>query len=334
VEGKKLDILNLGLLVLSFILAVFFPFKLFLFSYAILGPLHYLTEINWLDKRAYFIKSGKKWGVVLLLFSICIGLYSTVNHFSSGSSFLKDIGYWLAQNSSPILLAAILFSACLLVLKKPVHITLALLLTLLFSFGVAFFSPKYILYVGVFLPTLIHVYLFTFLFMIFGLLKNGNMLGVSNVMLMLLAPVAIGILPIKAGNYELPSYFFGIIESTNFLSVSNLTSTLFGGPLFNEGNLGLLFVKIQIFIAFAYTYHYLNWFSKTSVIGWKKSLTKTGGITVVGLWILSVSLYFYDYQTGFIAVLLLSFLHVVLEFPLNVLTIKGISKAVKKGFIS
>src|SRR5690606_7162898 len=71
-----------------------------------------------------------------------------------------------------------------------------------------------------------------------------------------------------------------------------------------------LFVKLQIFIAFAYTYHYLNWFSKTTVIGWHKNLTSSRVITIGVVWILSISLYLYDYGTGLAALFLLSVLHV------------------------
>jgi hypothetical protein len=51
---KQLDILNIGLMALSCMAAFLVPFELFLFSYAVLGPLHYLTEIGWLHKRNYF----------------------------------------------------------------------------------------------------------------------------------------------------------------------------------------------------------------------------------------------------------------------------------------
>src|SRR3954471_23032692 len=52
----KINYLNIGLMILSAVLAVIMPFELFLFSYAVLGPLHYLTEISWLHERNYFSK--------------------------------------------------------------------------------------------------------------------------------------------------------------------------------------------------------------------------------------------------------------------------------------
>ena len=48
---------------LSAIGAFFLPFEVFLFAYAFLGPLHYLTEISWLHDRNIFLK-----GNMILLF--------------------------------------------------------------------------------------------------------------------------------------------------------------------------------------------------------------------------------------------------------------------------
>ena len=42
----RLNYVNIGLMLLSCLVAFFVPFELFLFSYAVLGPAHYLTEIS------------------------------------------------------------------------------------------------------------------------------------------------------------------------------------------------------------------------------------------------------------------------------------------------
>ena len=42
----QVNYLNIALMVLSAGLAFRFPFELFLFSYTVLGPLHYLSEIS------------------------------------------------------------------------------------------------------------------------------------------------------------------------------------------------------------------------------------------------------------------------------------------------
>ena len=77
------------------------------------------------------------------------------------------------------------------------------------------------------------------------------------------------------------------------------------------------------FIAFAYTYHYLNWFSKTQIIKWHE-IPKQQLVTVIAIWVSSVLLYAYNYKTGLMVLYFLSMLHVLLEFPLNYSTIIGI----------
>ena len=48
------DKLNSFLILISLGLACFLPFELFLVSYALLGPLHYLTESNWIRDKGFF----------------------------------------------------------------------------------------------------------------------------------------------------------------------------------------------------------------------------------------------------------------------------------------
>jgi hypothetical protein len=89
------------------------------------------------------------------------------------------------------------------------------------------------------------------------------------------------------------------------------------------------------FIAFAYLYHYLNWFSKTEVIRWHK-VPKIRFAAVVILWIAASVFYTMDYSLGLSVLFFLSFTHVLLEFPLNIMSIVGIGKEsmsiMKNGF--
>jgi hypothetical protein len=79
----------------------------------------------------------------------------------------------------------------------------------------------------------------------------------------------------------------------------------------------------------------LNWFSKTEVIRWHK-VPKARFIVVIGLWLLACGAYVYDYAIGLTFLFFLSFTHVLLEFPLNMVSIFGIGKEVrdiaKNGF--
>jgi hypothetical protein len=86
----------------------------------------------------------------------------------------------------------------------------------------------------------------------------------------------------------------------------------------------------QRLIAFAYTYHYLNWFSKVEIIAWHRISTKQG-VTIAIIWSLSLALYYYDLKIGMMALYFLSLLHVVLEFPLNVRSFEESYKLLKIG---
>ena len=70
---------------LSMLAAFMLPFETFLFAYAFLGPLHYLTEISWLHDRKYFTK-GKYDFIVLGLIAFLI----TYDYFAMTYDFHKS----------------------------------------------------------------------------------------------------------------------------------------------------------------------------------------------------------------------------------------------------
>jgi hypothetical protein len=83
------------------------------------------------------------------------------------------------------------------------------------------------------------------------------------------------------------------------------------------------------FIAFAYTYHYLNWFSKTSVIGWHR-IGRRALTLVIVLWLGFVGLYAWDYRLGMSCLFVLGLAHVVLEFPLNHLSFMNVGGELRR----
>jgi len=95
-----------------------------------------------------------------------------------------------------------------------------------------------------------------------------------------------------------------------------------------NSNIGL---QIQSLIAFAYTYHYLNWFSKTSIIKWHK-IDRRKLIAIIVIWLTSLGLYYYDYKVGLAILYFISVLHVILEFPLNIMVIKELWSGVVSLF--
>ena len=87
-------------------------------------------------------------------------------------------------------------------------------------------------------------------------------------------------------------------------------------------------LSVMGLIAFAYTYHYLNWFSKTSVIQWH-NIPRARLIVVLVIWLASIGAYAYDYRFGLRWLYFLSFTHVLLEFPLNHLTVINLGREFK-----
>ncbi|HEX4048538.1 MAG TPA: hypothetical protein VH309_11915 [Elusimicrobiota bacterium] len=73
------------------------------------------------------------------------------------------------------------------------------------------------------------------------------------------------------------------------------------------------------FLAFAYLYHYLNWFSKAGFLGWHR----IGGARAAGLtaaFAAFLALYAWNFRWGFAAATWLGLAHVLLELPLDART--------------
>ena len=241
------------------------------------------------------------------------------------SESLKVLVNTIASHNKVYLLTAFLFAICLIFLKDFKKLTIALILVILTSFVAVYYIPVVFVFMGVFLPTLIHVYIFTLLFILYGAIKSKSRYGFYLAALLFLVPFIISFISVDTLNYAPSEGTIEAFASSNIDNVSRVVSRILNG--FQDEDflmLSELGIRIQIFIAFAYTYHYLNWFSKTSIIGWRKAMTKRNAFLILLIWIASIALYLYDFRTGLIALFLLSFLHVLLEFPLNVITIKEV----------
>src|ERR1700757_4910012 len=95
-NAKTIDTVNIGLMLVSCVLAFALPFELFLFSYAVLGPLHYLTEITWLHKRDYF--SNGKFDYIWLVI-LCTVLF-LLNWVFTGNYAVSNLIIYLAFTSA------------------------------------------------------------------------------------------------------------------------------------------------------------------------------------------------------------------------------------------
>lgn len=156
------------------------------------------------------------------------------------------------------------------------------------------------------------------------MIKNKTTPGIISIILMLMVPLIIIFSKINPeeynglSDYTQTSYIDSTFGGLN-LEIAKWFIPIKGSD-FNF--LSVLGIKIQIFVAFAYTYHYLNWFSKTSIIRWDKTMTKSKIITILAIWGISVCIYLVNFKIGYIILIFLSLIHVLLEFPLNVTTIK------------
>ncbi len=335
-NAKSIDLLNIGLIFISLLIAFKLPFELFLFSYAVLGPLHYFTEINWLERKNYYVKE-RKWIWVLVLLALLITLPVVLKmpevlpYESDGVK--KMVGDYGSDMFYSILFIAFLFSICLVYLKK----WLPILLVFIGTLGAVLLVLKFKLFsfalLCMFLPTIVHVYLFTLLFMVYGNMKTGSKFGFLGSAILLLVPFVIWGSVIDPEHYHITQGVQTTFFKSDFQNVDANIARFFGavggdGKFYLASAAG---IKIQIFVAFCYTYHYLNWFSKTSIIGWGKNMSKTKVILIGCAWVGAVGLYWYDYRIGFAALFTISLIHVFFEFPLNVISVQGIIKGVAGG---
>ncbi|HXB40099.1 MAG TPA: hypothetical protein VNZ49_06120 [Bacteroidia bacterium] len=319
---KGINITNMGLMLFSSAVAFMIPFKLFLFVYAVLGPLHYLTEISWLDRKKYFIE--KKWQVWPY---VLIALLLTVSLFNDKSS--------LKYYSTTLMVGAVVYTLFITLTKKYLISVLTgiavIILCLFFKIDRMF---SIVLAFSVFLPTIVHVFLFTGVFVLYGALKNKSTSGFISIAVFILC--ALSFVFLKIPNAEILSVAERGFIQRYFIMLNESLADLFG--VATTGTKEEYFtvpalIAIQRFIAFAYTYHYLNWFSKTTIIKWHE-VSKTRMSIIIAFWLLSVAAYYIDYRLGFMVLFTLSMLHVFLEFPLNVVSFRGIGQEAKKIFFS
>jgi hypothetical protein len=290
------DAAHLGLMLFALALTYVMPFELLLLAYVVLGPAHYATEISWLHDRKYFLPQGGI-AIGLALLAIVAALIDNASWFG----FVM----WGA------------FVICALLSTTSVGQAIVLVIAAL-GITAALMQGSSIAIVGILLPTLIHVSLFTLVFMALGAFRSGDRFQWFLVALYVAAIVLILVVPPTAATL-IPSF-----EKAGHDYFANVAPAL--GRLFGIANLQLD-TRLTSLLAFVYTYHYLNWFIKAEIIHWNR-MTKQRLALVVAASGASTGLYFYDYAFGFSVLLAFSLAHVVLEFPLNSMALRQLGAAV------
>lgn len=328
--GDRINHLNSALMVASCAAAFIVPFELFLLAYAVLGPLHYLTEISWIHDRRYFVggDAAVRRPAAMLAWLLLVGL--TIIVMIYGMVAERVIGL----PASPVweigLFYVVLVVGALLVFR--VNVTVAAGIVLITGIGLVLFSgsPAYGL-IGFLILTIVHVLVFTFAFVLLGALKARSRSGMLSVAvyagcvaaIFLLAPAAPVVSDFIRASYEPFQVLNAQLIRLLGLGPGTALRDIYESPA------GAMVMRL---IAFAYTYHYLNWFTKTSIIGWNR-MPRARGLAIVGVWLAAVGLYAWDYLLGFAVLYALSALHVMLELPLNHQSFAGIGRELGRLFV-
>jgi hypothetical protein len=333
---RDVNLLNIALMGLSAAVAWEYPLELFFFAYGVLGPLHYLTEISWLKERKWFSTSGADWIVPV---GVAIGLTALfvakdVYGASNESLILFDgklgadgpevrLGYGDVLTSLAI--GTTLGAAFVKGPRRKVFLAVAATAVLLAWMQL---DPGRF-FVSIFLTTLIHVFVFTWCFMLYGAMKSRSLTGYLSCAahlgfgaLMLWAPDDGRSVALPQAKVDQLASFAHVVNYTNLVLGRAVPSATYNAAAREA------FVDALRFMSYAYTYHYLNWFSKTGIIRWHET-TRRRLVLIGGVWSASLALYAYDWKLAFIALLALSLAHVFLEFPLNWRTFVAIGAELK-----
>ena len=198
----QVNYLNIFLMIIAALLAYVYPFELFLFSYGVMGPLHYLTEISWLHDRHFYTKGRFDW-IFLVLAGLAVTLF--VFHWfpwpwKGGGEFntcLAFLGafFFAFFNSAAARLGGILSSILVAVFFLQ--------------------APWFVTFFGLLLPTLIHVYVFTGLFILLGALKGRSLSGILSLVVFAAVGFSFWLYHPLHENYQISNYVrdnYGIFQ--------------------------------------------------------------------------------------------------------------------------
>jgi hypothetical protein len=295
------DALHLGLMLGALAASYLVPFELLLLAYVVLGPAHYFTEISWLHDRSYYLPH-RGIAAALAIIAVVAALIDNASWFG--------FAMW----------GALIVCAMLAATTSAVESMLLFMVAIALS-AIMYSSGSSLAVIGVLIPTLIHVSLFTLIFMVLGAYRSGSRIQAALVAVYLVAIATILLLPPTA---EIRIASFARVRQDYFGNVGPALSRLFGVP-------GLVLdTRLTSLLAFVYTYHYLNWFIKADVIRWT-AVPKARLAAMAAASAASTALYFYDYAFGFTFLLALSLIHILLEFPLDSLALRQLGAAVQGG---
>jgi len=299
--GESQHIINLWVLLVSAAAAWLAPLQTFLIAYAVIGPFHYLTEIAWLRKKDFYFSDGV----------ISSRVYVFISFVLCGVACLDF--YFRRGWGTYAIVALIVLSLGALVKNVPVLLGAFALLV-----ATRFLVHGYGLFFAAFVPTVVHVYVFTLIFLVAGAMRTQGQRALAwlNPALLLLIPVLL-IRPGSSAGPAMPGHYWMASEVT-FAGLHEYIAGWIGLAMHFDPNHALEpnAVAALRFLAFIYLHHYLNWFAKTEVLAWHK-VSRSSWIVIGAIYTAAIGSYAYSFALGFYAAYFLSLLHVLLELPLD-----------------
>ncbi len=179
----KDDYLNILFILLAGAIACFQPFGLLLFAYAFIGPAHYLTQISWMHKKDYFLKSKLE---AIPLVGLTLLLVFFPNHYQD-------------------LIAITFITALALVFIQGLWQRIAVISvgSVLMYFYQHWQGPALLLF---FLPTLVHVFLFTSFFILNGAMKRRSLPALLSAFLLIGTAAALIFFPLPSAYTQAELY--------------------------------------------------------------------------------------------------------------------------------
>jgi hypothetical protein len=205
---RTIDAVHLGLMLAALAITYLVPFELLLLSYVVLGPAHYFTEISWLHDRKYFLPRR----------NIAFGL--------AGVAVVAA----LIDNAARFgFVIWMVFVACALLTTTTAAQSAVLTFAALAVTAIMAANGSSLAVLGILLPTLIHVSLFTLVFMTLGAYRSGSKAQAFLVFVYLLAIGIIVLAPPSAAT-QIPAFakagqeYFGNVGPAlgRLLDVGNL----------------------------------------------------------------------------------------------------------------
>jgi len=302
-----INVVNIALMAIAAVPAFFWPFESFIFAYAFVGPLHYLTEISWLHDRRYFATGrADAWLLVAATGLLTIWYFRPVGGRVDWTAAIVAVAFataagltFLRSWRGKLIVAAGAFAVAAPLCLNALGANLVVRL----------------------IPTIVHVFVFTGAFILFGALKQRSASGLlSFAVFVAVATLLLAWRPSAEGYVLSPETFE---HAQGVRPTHAILTGLFGIDRHWDGA-----VALMRFLAWAYVYHYLNWFSKTKVIGWHE-ISKARAAAIFVLYAGAIAIYLRDWRVGLDVLFFLSLLHVLLEFPLNHQSFVGIARELR-----